>query len=326
MDKLGKLKKDISIEDFLKNEFPGDKYNDLKDSVRRFASGYDTADTHKVSSFALRREWESEDGEASYRVEGGYGAMINYLHETIKNKGGFIYLNSVVKKIEWRPGNVKVSTSEGAIYEAGQIVIALPLGVLQAGKNETGAVTFTPQLKKQIDAINKMGYGAIIKVLLEFDEPFWEDKFTEALAGKSLKKMGFVLSDETIPTWWTQAPQHSPVLTGWLGGPAADKKKNLTDEELLQQSLASLSHIFKRSIEELKNKLLAFDIMNWTNDPFTRGSYVYDMVESSAARKILNNPIESTIFFAGEYLYDGPVMGTVEAALASGVEAAKRML
>ena len=326
MDKLGKLKKDISIEDFLKKEFPGSKYSSLKDSVRRFASGYDTADTRKASSFALWREWENEDGEASYRVEGGYGAMINYLHESLKNAGGSIYLNSIVKKIEWRPGNVKVSTSEGAIYEAGQIVIALPLGVLQAGKNETGAVTFDPPVKKQIDAINKMGYGAIIKILLEFDEPFWEGKFTEALAGKSLEKMGFILSDETIPTWWTQAPQHSAVLTGWLGGPAAAKKKNLANEELLQQSLTSLSHIFKRSIEELKSKLLAFDIMNWTSDPFTRGSYAYDTIESPAARKILDKPVDDTLFFAGEYLYDGPVMGTVEAALASGVEAAKKVI
>jgi len=326
MDKLGKLKKDISIEDFLKKEFPGSKYSSLKDSVRRFASGYDTADTRKASSFALRREWGNEDWEASYRVEEGYGAMINYLHESLKNAGGSIYLNSIVKKIEWRPGNVKVSTSEGSIYEAGQIVIALSLGVLQAGKKETGAITFSPPVKKQIDAINKMGYGAIIKILLEFDEPFWEDKFTEALAGKSLEKMGFILSDETIPTWWTQAPQHSAVLTGWLGGPAAAKKKNLANEELLQQSLTSLSHIFKRSIEELKSKLLAFDIMNWTSDPFTRGSYAYDTIESPAARKILDKPVDDTLFFAGEYLYDGPVMGTVEAALASGVEAAKKVI
>jgi monoamine oxidase len=326
MEKLWQLEQDINIEDFLGNEFAAEKYSYLKDSVRKFVSGYDTADTTKASSFALRREWQSEDDGTSYRVDGGYGAIIDYLEQSVKNAGGDIHLNSIVKQINWQPANVKVRTKTGAVYEAAQMLIALPLGVLQAGKNATGAVTFNPPLKKQIDAINKMGYGAVIKILLEFDEPFWEDKFTEALAGKSLGNMGFILSDEIIPTWWTQAPGHSRILTGWLGGPAAAEKKDVPDEDILQQSLQSLSNIFKRSTDELRGRLLAFDIINWTNDPFTRGSYVYDTIESPAARKILDSPVENTIFFAGEYLYDGPVMGTVEAALTSGVEAARKIL
>jgi monoamine oxidase len=325
MDKLGKLEHDISIEDFLQNEFPDKKYNGLKDSVRKFASGYDTADTSKVSSFALRKEWQSEN-LSSYRVKGGYGAMINYLEEEFKKEGGTIHLNSVVKNINWLPGKVKVITSEGKVYEAAQTLVALPVGVLQAEKGAKGAVAFHPQIPGHIKAINAIGFGAIIKILLEFKESFWEDKITEKLAGKSLKNMGFVISDEEIPTWCTQMPQHSPVLTGWLGGPAAAVKKDVLDEEILQQSLRSLSNIFKRDIEELKNKLVAHYIMNWTNEPFTRGSYVYDTVESASARKILNNSIENTLFFAGEYLYEGPVMGTVEAALTSGGETAKKMI
>ena len=41
----------ISIEDFLQNEFPDNKYNGLKDSVRKFASGYDTAEHYKSEQF-----------------------------------------------------------------------------------------------------------------------------------------------------------------------------------------------------------------------------------------------------------------------------------
>jgi len=41
---------------------------------------------------------------------------------------------------------------------------------------------------------------------------------------------------------------------------------------------------------------------------------------------VLLTPEENTIFFAGEGLYDGPEMGTVEAALVSGKEVAKAML
>ncbi|WP_295791842.1 NAD(P)/FAD-dependent oxidoreductase [Mucilaginibacter sp.] len=319
VEKLGGLKSDISIKDFLEKEFPGDANEELRTAVTGFVSGYDTADPAKASSFALREEWENEDFEAQHRVKGGYGVMIKYLEDECKTHGAEICLNSIVKEIHWQPGKVKVITSDETEYEASQILIALPLGVLQADKNEQGAITFVPEIKKQQDAINAMGFGSIIKVLLEFDTPFWEDKATEDLVGVSLKDMGFVLSNEAIPTWWTQAPQLSPVLTGWLGGLPAAAKKDASDEEILQLSLKSIANIFKRDINELNDKLVAFNIANWTADPFTRGSYAYDTVGTPDARKVLNEPVENTIFFAGEYLYEGPAMGTVEAALKSGL-------
>ena len=252
--------------------------------------------------------------------------MIGYLEAEIKKAGGHIVLNSVVNEIHWRAGHIKVVTVDGYAYKAEKLLLALPLGVLKATRPAQAAISFNPPITGQMAAINKMGYDGVIKILLEFDELFWEDHQTEALVGKSLKNMGFVLSDEEIPTWWTQTPKKVPVLTGWLGGLAAIAKKNLTDEELLQQSLKSVSHIFNRSIDELKARLIAYHIVNWTNDPFTLGSYAYDTVDAAVERKILNHPVEDTLYFAGEYLFAGAVMGTVEAALISGRDAAARMI
>ncbi|BAU53466.1 flavin monoamine oxidase family protein [Mucilaginibacter gotjawali] len=326
MQKLQTIDEDISINQFLDKEFAGDEFNELKLSVRQFAAGYDSADPDKASTFALRNEWLNDDEEAQYRVNGGYVKMVDYLEGKIRNAGGNIVLNSIVKEVYWEPGNVKATTDNGTVYEAGQLIIALPLGVLQADKDQFGAITFNPSIPVQMDVINHMGFGAIIKILLEFDEPFWTDKQTEALAGRSLENMSFLLSDEEIPTWWTQTPQQSPVITGWLGGPPAAAKKDVPDREILRQSLQSLSNIFKRNIEELKAKLVASRIVNWTHDPFTMGSYAYDTVNAAAFREILKQPVGNTLFFAGEYLYDGAAMGTVEAALTSGEEVAKKMI
>ena len=171
-----------------------------------------------------------------------------------------------------------------------------------------------------------MGFGAVIKILLEFDTIFWEDKTSKTLTADSLENMGYLFSDEEIPTWWTQVPQHNAVLTGWVGGMAAAEKKDTSDEELLKLSLHSLSKIFNRKPEKLREKLLAHKIINWTAEPYTRGSYAYDTIEAPAARKVLNTPVENTLFFSGEYLYEGSAMGTVEAALTSGEEAAKKMI
>jgi monoamine oxidase len=326
MEKLGELKADTTINQFLEAEFADQKYDRLKASVRRFAAGFDNADPDKASAFALRSEWGQEEDEGQHRIKGGYGKMIGFLAHEVEEAGGKLFLNTLVKQIDWQPGKVKAITADGTVYAAEKMIVALPLGVLQADKGETAAITFNPPIPKYIEAANKIGFGAVIKILLEFDAPFWEDKQTEVLAGKSLKNMGFILSDEEIPAWWTQAPNHSPLLTGWLGGPAARAKKDVADKDLLQLSLASLGNIFKRSIDELKGRLISSHVVNWTTDPFALGSYAYDMVESHKARKMLDVPVENTLFFAGEYVYEGPVMGTVEAALISGKEAAGKVL
>ncbi|HEY8927663.1 MAG TPA: NAD(P)/FAD-dependent oxidoreductase, partial [Mucilaginibacter sp.] len=275
---------------------------------------------------ALGNEWNNEDEGAQHRVEGGYSTMISYLEEECKAAGAVINLNSPVKEIRWQQGNVVVTTMDGQTYNAGKVLLALPLGVLQADEAETGSITFYPEIPEYKDSIKTIGFGAIIKVLLEFDESFWEDEASTKLAGASLKNMNFILSDQEVPTWWTQAPQHSNVLTGWLGGLPAARKVNASAEELLQQSLESLGNIFERSVDELRDRMVAFDIANWTADPFTRGSYAYDTIGSPAARAVLNEPVEKTIYFAGEYLYDGPAMGTVEAALTSGRDVAKKII
>lgn len=310
--KLNELTEDITLYEFLQQYFHEDKYKALRDSVIRFVSGYDTADQRRASCFALRKEWESEDDGAQHRIDAGYSVMIDYMADKLQSNGGKIHFNSVVKQIDWKAGDVKVITGTGVLYSATKLVIALPLGVLQADKKEKAAVAFHPAVQEQSQAINDIGFGAIIKILLEFDTPFWEQH------DDNLKDMAFLFSDEEIPTWWTQAPKHSPLLTGWLGGPPAADKKDMTDEELLQIALTSLSHIFKLGVDELKGRLSAWNIVNWTADPFTLGSYSYDTVPSHNAKVILNSPVENTLFFAGEYLYEGAAMGTVEAALSSG--------
>jgi monoamine oxidase len=324
--KLNELEQDTNVWDFIEKEFPGDKYAELRSSVWSYVSGYDTADPRKASAFALRNEWQHEDEEAQHRVNGGYCAMISYLAAECKASSGEIFLNAIVKEVNWKKGQVKVTTDDGTVYQAGQLLVAMPLGVLQAAKGEAGAISFAPDIPKHALAIQQMGFGAVIKLLFEFDNAFWLDKQSHEMAGRNVDKMGYLFSDEEIPTWWTQVPDHSTVLTGWIGGPAAADKLNTPDTEVLARGLQSLANIFKRDADELKGHLIAYRIMNWTADPFTRGSYAYDTVEAPEARKVLNTPIEDTLFFTGEYLYDGAAMGTVEAALTSGLEAARKIL
>ena len=326
LEKLNALEEDMTINSFLKMEFDGDKYEGLRESVRQFVCGYDNADPDRASAVALLREWQSESEEEQYRVDGGYSALINFLVDEFTASGGEIYLNKVVTLLKWQQHQVTAVTDDGITYEAKQVLIAAPLGVLQAKANEKGAINFEPLIQDYKYAINALGFGAVIKLLLHFDEAFWESVQTEKLADNNLKDMGYLFSSEEIPTWWTQMPARSATLTGWLGGPDALAQVTTPDEEILKMGLKSLQHIFNVDSNLLKEKLLSWKVANWTADAFARGSYAYDTVEATASRKILNTPIKETIFFAGEYLYEGAAIGTVEAALTSGLKAAERMI
>jgi len=321
MKNLIKLRQDTSISDFLNKYFPDEKYQLLKKSVLKFVAGYDTADPDKASAFALREEWMNEDDGAQHRVDGGYCRMISYLSNEIKTAGGEIYLNSSVKSIDWSNKSVKVITHGGECYEADKVLLALPLGVLQLSAQDVGHISVSPAIDEHTEALQQIGFGAIIKILFKFDKPFWEQ-----VDGVDIRNMAFLLTEEKVPTWWTQVPDLEPVLTGWLGGGPAKVLEHATEDELFDMAIASLSNIFNVDIVELKDRLIARYIVNWTADPYTRGSYAYDTVTSAQARAVLSSPVGETIYFAGEYLYQGPSMGTVEAALTSGKNAAESIL
>ena len=138
--------------------------------------------------------------------------------------------------------------------------------------------------------------------------------------------LSFLISDAMVPTWWTQHPDEYPVLTGWFAGPKADRVSSLGEAELVDMGLASLAEIFGLPADRIRSKLVASRAINWGNDPFARGAYSYATPRTRRAQSVLSEPNGDAIFFSGEALYAGPDMGTVEAALASGLETAQAIL
>lgn len=320
IERLNALEEDMTLDEFLNTRLTEPQYAETSDMLRKFAAGYDTADPTRFSAFAMRKELQSEDDDHQYRVEGGYCTMINYLAAEIVKNGGHIQLSAVVKQVQWEPGKVKVTTDAEQEFTAQKLIITLPLGVLQADKQKHGAITFTPPIPEREQALQQMGMGNVIKLLLQFDEVFWEKQAIKKGAKADIKEMSYLFSGEAIPTWWTQQPHTTPTLTGWLGGPAAENLKEAGDDYILNLGLLSLSNLYDIPLARLREKLTAHQVMNWPAHPFTRGSYSYATVYTDAARKLLALPEQETLYFAGEYMYDGPEMGTVEAALASGQE------
>jgi monoamine oxidase len=322
--KLNELKHDMPVDDFLNHYFPGEQYAALRGMVSGFMTGYEAADTKRASVFSFREDWLEMGEMNQYRVTGGYGKMISALANESVQKGSTLRLSTVVKSINWQRG--EVTDDSGNIFSAKKILVTVPLGILTADSLLKDSIIFNPPLSDKIEAASKLGYGEVIKVILEFSDAFWKSEQAEKATGEKLSDAGFIFSDAEIPTWWTQYPDDSAILTGWLAGTNAKKFTAAGREKILETALKSLAFIFRFNEEEIKNKLIASEIFDWSAEAFTRGAYGYATPDARAFKKILSVPVEGKLYFAGEGLYTGKEIGTVEAALANGLEVAKKML
>jgi monoamine oxidase len=154
-----------------------------------------------------------------------------------------------------------------------------------------------------------------------FEAKWWADH-----GGRDVADLSFLVSDATVPTWWTEHPAGLSVVTGWLAGPKADGASFLATSEFIDMGLAALAEIFDLPLDRISGDLVASRAINWGNDPFARGAYFYATPRTREAQSALGKPTGDAMFFSGEALYAGPDMGTVEAALASGLETAQAIL
>lgn len=313
MKKMNELSEDTDMTAFLNRYFSGAEYAGLRESVRGFVEGYDAAEMDKASVFALREEWAESDNAPQYRLGGGYGKLIEHLEKRITVLGGKILLSAEVVRIDWSKRRVSLETADGRIIRGERVVITIPIGVLQQG-----TVRFSPELPFRKDIFNKIGFGGVIKFVVQFSQPFWE-----SVIQTKYHQFAFIVSDAEVPTWWA-GPDGQPMLTGWWGGPSTIHEDH-DEAMLMKKALDSLCYIFDCGMDELKESILELRSINWVRDPFSRGAYAYATVSSAHARKILSIPIEDTLYFAGEALYSGSAMGTVEAALVSGREVSGRI-
>ena len=311
MKKLKQLKNDTTLKEFLNKEFSDDKYANLRKQVRGFAEGFDVADISRVSAKSLYEEW-SKGQDENYRIPSGYCGLIEYLKTECEKSGCKFLFNTIVKQIDWEKDQVTVMTRNGEKFNSDKLLVTVSLEILKKNRAKA-AINFTPPIDEYIKATELIGIGSVIKIILHFAQPIWKPD------------TGFILSDEAIPTWWTQLPDNRPILTGWAGGSRADLLSKETDEALLEKGLISLAFIFEKPLEEIKKLIIQSNVFNWKNNELVMGGYSYSTPQSHQARKTLNTPLANTVFFAGEALYEGDHPGTVEAALQSGRDAAKKI-
>ena len=262
--------------------------------------GFDAADPRLISAREVIDEWAGEGlGKSQPRPWGGYGVMMEWLAHRVPA----IQLETVVRRLRWSRSSVHVEgTFRGGPWRAWapRALITVPIGVLPT------------LVREKREALAHLASGPVIRVAMAFREAFWET----AHPGVAF----FHNPNAPFPTFWTPLPMHAPLLTAWAGGPKAAKLTGKRPEVLLRHALASVRSVLGH-IEEPR----AFLAHDWQADPYARGGYSYVKVGGTGARERLAEPLEETLFFAGEAT-DTEQSGTVGGALASGLRAAQEML
>lgn len=301
---------DMTITEMLDKHFPATEYESLRQRVTRFAEGFDLADPSQASVKALLDEW-SEDPSRQYRIAGGYSRLVTFLWQQLQLKNAGIWYHCEVNRIVVHDQEVMAHTSDNRTFHGKTVLFTGSAGMLQSGK-----ISFHPDDTAFHAAIRQIGFGEVIKVAALFTDPPWMDMD---------RQVGFVLSNEAIPTWWTQHDnQH--LLTGWIGGPRALQYSGLSDDQLISLAVNSLSNIFQKEESEIRKLIAYIHFERWNQRAFVRGGYSYNKPGFREAKEFLMKPHQHRLFLAGEAFYDGPLQGTVEAALHSGKRAASDII
>jgi monoamine oxidase len=252
--------------------------------------------------------WPGFNHERSARgryltIDDGYDRIVDHLAEGLS-----IDRDVAAREIDATGEGVKIRTDRDE-YRARNVVVTVPLGVLQQG-----SIRFKPGLpREKRAAIASLGMGHVSKVAMQFPAIFWSKReilmFSQG-AGASVEAYHLGLHNQR------------PVLQTYQAGRAAIEEQRLSEEERVEGLMKVVRRAYPKSVLEP----IAFECTNWSSDPWSRGAYSFVKVGSTpGSRHDLSLPMESKVFFAGEATHS-EYPSTVHGAYLSGVREAKAIL
>ncbi len=194
----------------------------------------------------------AEPGGAQHLlIEGGLHQVAVRLAEDL---GDHIHYEAPVHRIEWQHDQATVITKNGT-YSAKKLIIALAPPMAEQ-------IHFSPPLPHARDAIHqRMPMGAVIKVWIAYDRPFWRD----------VGLNGFLSSDVSAfsPCFDCSPPKGPGLIAGFFDASEASSWSPKTAEERRAEVLALL---VKQLGPQAANPMDYVE-NDWTTEDWSRGCY-----------------------------------------------------
>ena len=236
--------------------------------------------------------WEFQGDHALLR--NGYSSVIDQLAEGLEIKE-----SHEVLKVQHDGAKAvvtaKVGGSEIKEYRADAVIVTVSLGVLKAN-----VIDFSPPLPQaKQNAIRRLGFGLLNKLVLEFETCFW-DAHPAALQDTwgMVHPTGGAERGQFYMVWnIAKVVNGTPILVVLCAGQAAHDFEKLPDKEALSLCMGRLRETFGADIPDPIN----YCCTKWKADPYARGTYSYVGVGASGADyDELAKTVGNTLFFAGE--------------------------
>ena len=248
-----------------------------------------------------------DDGGTDYVITGGYRKFTERLAHGLD-----IRLGAGVEAIRYDDDGVTVETTNGQ-HRGSHVIVTAPIGVLQA---ET--IAFDPPLPDdKLTAIERVGAGVVEKVIMTFDEPFWQRTPDRP---RSVFYISDVLGEFPAFVDATQSAG-CPMLVAFLTGEQLDAMAD-DPQSFIDRAGEVLREIFPDTYEAPTDA----HVTSWGTDPYSRCSYSTPTIGVTAAHyETLSEPVAGRVLFAGEATYRRHA-GFVEGAIGSGIREARRLL
>jgi lysine-specific histone demethylase 1 len=261
-------------------------------------------------------------------VIGGYNQLPYGLY-SVPDKLN-VHTNKIVTKIAYDAnggGNRKaiVYCENGEKFVGDHVVYTGSLGTLQHR-----TIQFDPPLPEwKQGAVDRLGFGLLNKVVLVFDEPFWDTErdFFGLLRTpddpESMVQEDYAANRGRYYLFWNCIRTTGlPVLVGLMAGDAAHQAEQMPDAEIVEEVTTQLRNVFKHTV--IPDPLETI-ITRWASDPFTRGSYSFVAAGAKPEDYDLMAQQVGNLHFAGEATC-GTHPATVHGAYLSGLRAASEVI
>lgn len=266
-------------------------------------------------------EWEGKHT----MVAGGYQSVPWGLAQSPSKLD--IRKDCAVKKITYhtaKSGAAKVMCENGIEIDADYVVSTIPLGVLKHGN-----VEFVPPLPSwKEDAIGRLGFGILNKVILVYQQRFWDTSrdifgvLQTPQSRHSLQQSEYSSRRGRFFQWFDVSNTSGvPALLALMAGEAGFDTEYSNNDELVEEATQVLRGVYGSKVPPPVHAV----VTRWGSDRFARGSY------SSAAPSMKPDDYNTmarsvgNLFFAGEHT-TGTHPATVHGAYLSGLRAASEII
>ncbi|CAE7388495.1 PAO4 [Symbiodinium natans] len=289
-----------------------------------------TLDLVSAANEAINQVTNSAGGPELLFID-GYNTITGNLTAQFEAAGGTVVMNATVTEVSYctgfKQGGVvpacaaKVSAVETggtavSEYSADAVIVAVPLGVLQADK-----VKFTPPLPaSHADAIGRMQFGVVNKAVAVFDTDFWSSGCGNELM-LAINQQNANIDSRGMFPYFMNTNKHwtgTNALLGFAVGRYAIASEQKTDAQVEADFMSRIRQQFPNAPNPTY-----FMRTKWGSDPFAHGSYTTPAGLNARMdeMRILSGAVSASLTLAGEHTHPSWA-ATVHGAYQSGLRAA----